>query len=86
VEGLLHGAGDVPVPSPHLEPIVDRQVRQYPQRRPAGIVMMPIGPADRGRESGDEGVVGVVVASVTAKIGASVDSEPSIRPVIAGWP
>ena len=41
--------------------------------------------AERRREAGDEGVVRVLAAIAIAKIGAIVDSDPSISPVRAGW-
>jgi hypothetical protein len=39
---------------------------------------------ERGRQARDEGIAGVVRRQGDAKIGASVESEPSISPTIAG--
>ncbi len=75
------------VPTPVIEPRTTgwpRPVSSPVSERPSEYAML-IPAAIAVADAGDEGVCGLCVESATAKIGASVDSEPSISPVMAGW-
>ena len=64
------------LPRPVSSP-VSESPSEYAMLMPAPIAVA---------SAGDEGVVrACACTSAIAKIGASVDSDPSIRPVIAGW-
>ena len=73
-------AGDRARASSGLPRPVSSPVSERPSEKP-----MLIAGADRRREAGDERVARVVRREDDAKIGASVDSEPSMSPTIAGW-
>ena len=64
------------LPRPVSSPVSDRPSENA----------IEIAGADRGREAGDEARrTACALSSATEKIGASVESEPSISPTIAGW-
>ena len=75
------------VPIPVIPPRTNglpRPVSSPVSERPSENAIEIPAPIEVARPA-DEGVERLVAVSAIAKIGASVESEPSISPTIAGW-